>query len=299
MRFNSTLAILLATTCLASGVALAADTVVADTAFEARFEGVKPAVSGFNGKVSLGYTYFNISSVTPAQHIDIYDIEGSLSLPLGQRFGLQVDAAVLPMRANGASATFYGAGAHLFWRNPDFAMAGIYGEVSRIDPLNTTFYRVGAEGEVYLGNVSLEAFAGVQGASGTNQTLFTGDLTAAFYATEDLRFDASVIRNFDTTWGRVGVEYQADFNGVRPTLYANASFGNGFQAYKAGVRFYFGADGNKSLMRRHREDDPRSRIDQGAVGALGLLSTPALPEACPQGTFDDGEGNCIPFNNLN
>jgi hypothetical protein len=36
-----------------------------------------------------------------------------------------------------------------------------------------------------------------------------------------------------------------------------------------GLRYYFGAD--KSLVKRHREDDPRNNVVGGALQALGSI----------------------------
>ena len=251
----------------------------ADLNFEERFAGAKPAVDGFNGKVSLQYSYFNVDGADA--HANIYGGEASFSVPLGQRFGAQFDFGAsiidIPGLPSEVSVTMLGAGGHLFWRNPDVALLGVYADVNQLklsdgtDSLSVSFYRAGAEAEVYIDRFSLEGFAGMQWADGGDTSVFTGDLTAAFYPIDDLRFDASIIRNFDITYGRVGVEYQADFNGFRPTMFANATFGDGFQNYKAGLRFYFGGSEQKSLIRRHREDDPRSRIlDFSGLGGLEL-----------------------------
>lgn len=260
---------------LASAAATSA--MAADVNFGERFDGAKPAVDGFNGKVSLHYSYFNIPDVD--RHINIYGGDASFSVPLGHQFGAQLDLGSVVLGIPGAppgyNVSMVGAGGHLFWRNPDIALVGIYADVNALrvnyggDVDWLKFYRAGAEAEAYFGRFSLEGFAGAQWAEGGNETVFTGDLTAAFYATDDLRFDASVIRNFDITYGRVGVEYQADFNGFRPTMFANATFGDGFQNYRAGLRFYFGGSSQKSLIGRHREDDPRSRIaDFSGVGGI-------------------------------
>src|SRR4029077_20063036 len=52
----------------------------------------------------------------------IYGAKGSLSLPLGRTFGLQVDGAGGSFDNSG----FASVGGHLFWRNPAQGFIGIY-----------------------------------------------------------------------------------------------------------------------------------------------------------------------------
>jgi uncharacterized membrane protein len=54
------------------------------------------------------------------------------------------------------------------------------------------------------------------------------------------------------TQGHAGAEYLTKFHGL--ALFADGAMGDGYEHVLAGVRVYFGKD--KSLIRRHREDDP-------------------------------------------
>jgi hypothetical protein len=57
-------------------------------------------------------------------------------------------------------------------------------------------------------------------------------------------------------WG-VGLEWQHDWSGF--AFFANGSWGdNGNDTVVGGIRFYSGPP--KSLIRRHREDDPGSTL---------------------------------------
>ncbi len=229
------------------GTALAAD-------FNERVEGLKPAVDGVNGKISAAWQYFGGAG---GGSINLAYLDASLSVPVGQRFGVQLDAAALVR----SGFWFGGVGAHAFWRDPDKGLAGVYGDVVGSTGLGATkVWRVGLEGEAYMGKVSVEAFAGIQGATNGAPTIFTGDLTAAFYPTENIRLSAGIARSFAITYGKAGLEVAIPRGStVLPALFVDSEFNANFRAVRAGLRLYFGGS-DKSLIRRHREDDPRIRI---------------------------------------
>jgi hypothetical protein len=229
---------------------------------------VKHAVDGLNGKISFGGLYSDINGASS----DAYFYgDGSFSVPLGERFGMQVDGAL----ASNGNTTSGGIGAHVFWRDPSIGLVGAYGEIVSSSGGSPEVYRFGGEVEAYFDRFSIEAFAGFQDAK-TIEPVFTGDLTLAFYPVDNLRLSAGVVRNFDETSGVVGLEY-AFQNGATalPVAFANAEFGEDTTTIKAGLRFYFG--GNiKSLIQRHREDDPRNRIQFGSVGGGATVTPPPL-----------------------
>lgn len=154
-----------------------------------------------------------------------------------------------------------GVGVHAFWRDPDKGLAGVYGDVVGATFLGATkVWRLGFEGEAYMGKFSIEAFAGIQGATNGAPNIFTGDLTAAFYPTENIRLSAGIARNFAVVFGKAGLEVAIPRGStVLPALFVDSEFNADFRAVRAGFRLYFGGS-DKSLMRRHREDDPRNRI---------------------------------------
>jgi hypothetical protein len=68
------------------------------------------------------------------------------------------------------------------------------------------------------------------------------------------------------------------------SLFVEAQFGeNDYATVFGGVKFYFGSD-NKSLMRRHREDDPRNQIPE----LTGFGPTPGMMEKVPEGPTCQG-----------
>lgn len=268
-KFSTSTAILLVMT----GGLYAAD--VSEPQFEARFEGTKPAVSAFNGKLDLGYFYHDFSGVAGEAHGG-FGI-ASVSAPLGHSFGVQVDAGYLGLNHSGIAGdiTSGGGALHLFWRNPDLGLVGLYGHYASIDvgPANVAAWRYGAEAEGYFGPFSVEAFVGGDTLTngGVEETFFYGELKGAYYFQENFRVEAGLVHQFDETMGRVGAEAMLPFAGNRTALYAMGTFGEDSTTVRAGLRFYFG-DSGKSLQARHREDDPGTRLmDYFALGGVGAI----------------------------
>lgn len=255
MNIRLSLYTLLATTIL-SGPAFAAD--ITNEEFEQRL----PAVSGPNG--SLDFSYIHIDTGTPTGDIKGGFAAGSVTVPLSERFGLQIDAGIGRFdRSTGSSdIDSIGIAGHLFTRDPALGLLGVYGHFVKTDfgaiELNSVKY--GIEAELYADKVSFEAFAGVDhiDAGAIERTSASLDFTMAYYATDNLRVEAGVTRQYDVTMGNVG------FEAVIPqfentSVYASSTFGDGDHSVRAGIRIYFGG-GNKSLKDRHRQDDPKRRL---------------------------------------
>ncbi|KQZ87145.1 hypothetical protein ASD64_06790 [Mesorhizobium sp. Root157] len=227
--------------------------------FQEKFEG-KPAVSGINGKLEIGYSRTDVSGTS--DDLDALHGIGSIALPVAQQFGVQIDAGVGRFDTD-PSITAAGVGAHGFWRNPDQGLLGVYGHYVRTSGggQNADVWRLGAEGEAYFDRISVEAFVGADfvDTNAGNDTFFNGDLVAAFYATDNIRIHAGVGHQFDETFAKVGGEAMLPFASNNVSLFADAGFGEDTQAYKVGLRIYFGESG-KSLKARHREDDPQARL---------------------------------------
>ncbi|QIG48184.1 hypothetical protein G5V57_10880 [Nordella sp. HKS 07] len=208
------------------------------------------AVSGFNGKVeALGGYSENDDQGGDALVSGL----GSLSMPLGCDFGFQADVGVI----DELDRTTYGGAAHLFTRDPESYLLGVTG--GYFDAGDTNIWAVGPEAELYFGQFSLEAWGGyvdIDSDDGSDSDGF-GIVDAAFYATDDFRLSVGGSIIGDQEFLRAGMEFQfAD--GL------TASFGakigeDDYYNVTGGLSFYFGG-GEKSLIRRHREDDPRNRI---------------------------------------
>ncbi|MEX0346043.1 MAG: hypothetical protein AB3N20_14050 [Rhizobiaceae bacterium] len=253
----------------------------------------KPAVSGINAKLDIQYNYLDFSSLTG--HYDSPSVIGSIALPVGHRFGLQIDAGVTHFEATSLppSATVAGGAAHLFWRDPDFALVGIYGHYANLSfsggGPNLDLWRLGAEVELYLDRISIEGFAGADllNAPVGNLDFFSGDLNFAYYANDNFRIHGGIVHQFDHTLGRFGSEVMLPFGDNNISLYADGAFGSGIDSVRGGLRIYFGESG-KSLVARHREDDPKARFE-----FFGLDVNTNSEQGCPAGMVDEGNGNCV------
>jgi hypothetical protein len=263
---------------MASPAAFAADFSTPES-YSPDFSAAGPAVSAPNGK--LGAFGGVLSDDEEA-----YGAFGAFALPLGQQFGLQIDGMV----GNADDDLFYGVAGHLFWRDPAVGLLGFYAsyakwDASSEDPVEGSeegfvdfisgaeVGKVGIEGEAYLGRFSLEGMLGWQ--FGDEEGV-AGKGTVAFYPTDDLRFDISVSHlEGPGLSGGVGVEWAPQAAGGL-ALFADASI-NEDEDVRAfgGVTFYFGSQ--KSLIQRHREDDPDVDLPDDIFKLAGETG-------CPTGT---------------
>ena len=262
----------------------------------------RPAVDGVNGKLEGfgGWSdwrgYGRLANVTAGGL-------GSLAAPLGDRFGVQIDGIAASHRG-----FFVGGGAgHLFMRDPGVGLLGAYGGFTHNNRLSDSRYRVGAEGAVYYGPFTVSGVAGYEdGQSHFTPLGFGPNFFAYQWSPSRGRFfdmvDISVYPtyNIKLTVGHryVGSLHAAALAGEALVWNLGNSAVTGFvegrvgeNDYKAiwgGVRFYFGQN-DKTLISRHREDDPPNWLkddmfaSQNAVrdGALLLPPTASAPPPPP------------------
>jgi hypothetical protein len=212
-----------------------------------------PAVSDLNGKLDYEGGSMNSS--------EGHNFSGSLSLPLGEKFGFQADG--LYSRID--DSDFYGSAGHLFWRNPDVGLLGLAGGYLQRTGVDT--YQVGAEGEYYLDRFTFGFFGGLGSISydkpapfiDTNPTEFIGKISVGYYVIDDLLLRASYATAFQNGLAKVELEYQTPINGL--ALTAEGALGeHDYDHWLVGVRYYFGS--KKSLRDRHRQDDPPGLMQQ-------------------------------------
>jgi hypothetical protein len=240
------------------------------------------AVSGVNGKLHAQggvWDAKNIGSEGQFQGV------GSFSLPLGCAFGLQVDGGAATFGDVGA----FGVGGHVFTRDPTSYLLGIHGTyenwnfkgpVKSVDVLT-----LGAEAEIYLDNISLEGWAGIQDTKASKADFFA-KLTAAYYMSEDLRLAVGLRHTHGFTSGVVNGEWQMTDTPLSFT--AEAQFGeHRFTSINAGLKFYFGGP-QKSLIDRHRQDDPDDGLFDFIGAAAGIAGNGGGGAVCADGTMTDG-----------
>jgi hypothetical protein len=117
--------------------------------------------------------------------------------------------------------------------------------------------------------------------SGVSGTDFYALGTVAFYASENLRLSvgASTVAGFESA--NAGLEWFMGDTGLPLSLTVDGQLGeDGYTSIQAGLSLYFGGE-DKSLIRRHREDDPRLHFFN--IFNAGLLGSGVLgdPECIP------------------
>jgi hypothetical protein len=243
-----------------------------------------PAVDGFNSKIDgFGGSQSNR---------EIYGTRASFAVPLARQYGAQFD---------GAAASFDGrflgnVGGHLFWRNPAQGLLGIYSDYthwdSRVGGVNVA--RVAAEGEYYLGRWTLSAIAGVEtgnsvsGIVGTEiqtfdvKTRFFDVANVAYYLQDNLKVFVGHRYQGGKHSAALGGEWGfAAGPGRMGALFAEGRVGNeSNHGVFGGLKLYFGQR-HKTLIRRHREDDPDTV--PSAIGTIVNSGTTSPIPAAPQG----------------
>lgn len=268
--------LLLTGTILASGYALAADP-TAETL---------PAVSGINGKIEASGGWIDLDDLNQD---GMFRGGASLTIPVGDMFGIQADISAV----DAFGSTMYGGAAHFFARDPNSYLFGIVGGVG--DNSDATVYFVGPEAEFYLDNFSIEMWGGYMNTDfdgGPSNDDAFGQIDLGFYASDNLRFTVGASSYAGFTSARAGLEWQLSEDALPLSLTADARLGeDGFASISAGIKMYFGGE-SKSLMRRHREDDPPNRsVD--VFSGIGNAATPdSGPQCPPYYIYVQGEG-CV------
>jgi hypothetical protein len=229
----------------------------------------EPAVSAINGKLDTNYGAINRSSTR--------GLAGSLSVPVGQRFGAQFDG----LYQHGFSTNIFGLGTHFFARDPGKGLIGL--AFSGMMSQKFDDFIVGVEGEYYFKQLTLGAVVGYDNYNSRVPTTFPGLAThqsfaaariyAAIYPMDNLMVSLEYQNRFNHNFYLVNVEWQTPINGM--AIFANGGVGdNNFAQVMGGVRFYFG--GSKPLKDRHRKDDP-SNIGSSFIGTNSAGSTNTAP----------------------
>lgn len=272
----------------AAGAALAAD----PAAIFADPTGL-PAVAAPNGKLSFEG---GASGANGVRTRETGFVSGSYTIPLSHQFGYQIDAA-----GGSVSNRFSGGvGSHFFYRNPSTFLFGLTAGGASLAGAQTG--RFGAEAEIYAGGaVTFSGAAGYQtkasSAFAVVQEGAYGNVAATFYPDPNFAITAGLSRSPNVWGGYTRIEYQPEA-WKNASVFANAQLAERGQfAVTAGAQFYFGAQ--KTLIRRHREDDPPNMLSNPASlitgAALASIQRKWLTEVkgssissngvCPAGKF--------------
>lgn len=221
-----------------------------------------PAVSEVNGKFSIegGATGSNSRGSS-----GLGIAEGSVTTPLGHYFGFQADGAMAT-----AHDDLFGAGAaQLFSRDPQLGQVGTFAAFGGRGGDTVAWY--GGQAEYFAGPVTLGAHGGYQSSNSDmadDGGLVLGRLT--YYVIPNLALTVGGGSIVNRGFGRASLEYLPELNGSHAiSFFVNGGAGSD-ESYvgTVGVRLYFGPD--KTLIRRHREDDPVSLVGGGNGGNGGV-----------------------------
>lgn len=253
--------------------------------------GCAQAVDGLNGKLA-GYG-------GSLENKGLYGGSGSLALPLACEFGAQVDGS-------GASfdSRFLGTVAgHLFWRNPAKGLLGIYGSYTSWDQAGGVHAsHIGGEGEYYFGQWTLQGVAGIESGNNTSaviggltqtydvKTRFFDQVNLAYYLQDNFKVYVGHRYLYGQNALAAGGEWGLPMShGIMAALFVEGRVGeHDDHGIWGGLRVYFGQK-DKTLIRRHREDDPADWNDGFGISNTG--STP--PAGCPP-NFHPFNGGCLP-----
>lgn len=213
-----------------------------------------PAVDGINTKFSIGFV---------GDDNDAAFATGSVTFPIGHSFGLQIDGGVAEVSTDlHGDIPVYSAAAHGFWRDPSVGLLGLYGDVAHIDlGSGYNLYTVGVEGSIYLDRFSVDAVVGAQRINQFNPDFFD-EVNLNFYASDDFKLNIGHTYMLGLNSFLYGAEWAVPGYGrAAASIFAQGSIHeSGEHTVEAGVRFYIG-NTKKSLIRRHREDDPTVNSD--------------------------------------
>ena len=242
-----------------------------------------PAVSAPNGKLE-----FDAGALTLPSPAFVGRAAGTITIPVGERFGVQADVSL------STASGFTGSTAlHVFTRDPASYLIG--GTLGAVRTPGATVLAAGPEAELYLDRWTLEAWAGVAlnmptAPAGPSHVGAFGMGGVAYYPTDDwkLSLDVSSLDGYNAI--EFGSEYLLRNFELPVAVTGTAHLGqDGAARFMLGLRGYFGPDPDKSLLRRHREDDPSDRAVglMTAVGTIHGSPGPTTPTSS-SGSGDNG-----------
>jgi len=244
--------------------------------FEPRVRAEGPAVSEVNGKI----TGFGGGIGMGGDRTGTGGFSGSLTLPLGYSYGMQVDAGY----ARIGDGNFGSTGAHLFWRDPTVGLLGVYAGYARLDRFGgQDLGRVGIEAQKFFGQLTLDGALGYRfGSSGVGDDVY-GRARLQYYLTDNLMLMSGYTYE-GRSFGTLGMEYQLSSQantGIAMFGEGQLHDNNNYAAI-GGFKIFLGGD--MSLKDRHRRQDPDSYfgVDMQATQLGGSRSKPAsATQACP------------------
>ncbi|MGB7335592.1 MAG: hypothetical protein WBD01_07370 [Salaquimonas sp.] len=225
----------------------------------------QPAVDGVNFKFSA------VTGVIGGYANHMFIASMATPMPFFPSFGIQLDLGIGDYRSGYTSAA---SALHLFYRNPETGMLGIYGDWGYVD--NEHGGRMGIETALYSGRWSLDAVAGVRFGQHYD-TEFFDEVDLSYYFTDNLKGSIGHRLISRGHVANVGFEYMPE-NVSGWSVFGEAEAGqDDYQAAWLGLRYSFGQSDAKSLIERDRKADPIVRIPRNlaSLTRCGDIANPA------------------------
>jgi hypothetical protein len=234
--------------------------------------GCVQAVSQLNGKLSAAGGYIEDGPFEGERTLGV----GSLSFPLGCLIGAQIDVGGGTLDGDG----WFGAGAHLFLRDPEQYLIGVHGQYIDLD--GEDVFRIGPEFEFYADMFTISGWAAFESEDFNNFNTddFIAVLEGGLYITDNFRLNLGYRHFLDVDAGAAGFEFQPEAFPV--SFFADGMVGSDdFAQILGGIRIYFGGD-DKSLKARHREDDPPDYFNLLRHESEAVAVAPPPPTDAPK-----------------
>jgi len=233
-----------------------------------------PAVSQINGKISA-------EGGGGAGH-PLGEGIGSITAPVGHSFGVQLDGGVGSSNGN----MVWGVAGQGFWRDPNIGLLGVFSTHMHLDlslpgENGVQLTRTGVEGEYYFAQFTPSVQIGDQ-TSGAHRGAF-GVLNLSWYPLDNLELKGGADLNPGRDLALLSGEYQLGLSSLPGlSVFAESGISGSRDNYAlVGFRYYFGPD--KTLIRRHREDDPPALVINQILGATFANIRPAATTCAPSG----------------
>lgn len=182
-------------------------------------------------------------------------VGGGLTVPVGDSVGVQFEVGGQGVDEDST----YGAGVHLFTRDPDKYLLGLFASYAKEHEFSLETEQVGAEAELYMNQISLLAKAGYQFSDQIGDRAF-GSIDLRWYATDNFAITGGGSFEQHQNQGHLSAEFMPGLTAL-PGLAFNVQGVVGDDDYHSilgGITYYFGS--NASLKDRHRRQDPESAL---------------------------------------
>ncbi|MEQ1755686.1 MAG: hypothetical protein ABL973_16315 [Micropepsaceae bacterium] len=184
-----------------------------------------------------------------------WDVEGAFTVPLGESFGAVIEGGGGAQDGNG----YVGAAGHIFMRDPESFMLGVFGGYSEGTEFDVDATRLGGEFEFYLNEITLSGSAGYQFSQALGDKTF-GSFDIKWYVSRNFAISGGAFGDADKTFGRGRLEWQPGFAALPGLAFnINGMWGeDDYQSIMGGLTYYFGTP--VDLIDRHRRQDPESAL---------------------------------------